>query len=200
MADFNIAYKAIVDKHERGYVNDPVDPGKETWDGISRVHNKNWEGWALIDAQKNKKNFPKCLWLDQTLEVWKKDLYFEKYWLPIRGSEITDQRLAIELFDISVNLGPGTAIVYLQHALNLLNDNQKRYLNIKEDGKFGDITKNTLFNYEAKSFKSINYTMQLLINLINAQQMRHYLKFIEADEEREKYLGLYRRVIIRWAS
>lgn len=199
MADFTLAYKAIVDRHEKGYVNDPVDPGKETWDGISRVHNSNWKGWALIDAQKNKPNFPQCLWLDNTLETWKKDLYYENYWLPICGSEINDQTLAIELFDISVNLGPNTAVLYLQHALNLLNDNQKRYSNIKEDGKFGVITKRTMFSYEVKSFKSNNYTMQLLINIINAQQMRQYLKFIEANELREKYIGLYRRVVIRWS-
>lgn len=200
MANFNIAYRTIIDGHERGYVNDPVDPGKETWDGISRVHNKNWKGWALIDAQKSKHNFPKCLWLDNTLEAWKKDLYFEKYWLPIRGSELTGQSLAVELFDISVNIGPETAVVYLQHALNLLNDNQKRYRNIEEDGKFGQITMNTLRNYEVRSFDSLIYTMSLLINLINGQQMRQYLTFIEKDERREKYIGLYRRVTIRWES
>lgn len=42
---------AIV-KAEGRYVNNPSDPGGETYCGISRVYHPAWPGWATIDAAK----------------------------------------------------------------------------------------------------------------------------------------------------
>ncbi len=38
--------------HEGGYANHPSDKGGETYRGITRKHNPNWEGWAFIDEVK----------------------------------------------------------------------------------------------------------------------------------------------------
>jgi len=51
MADFNQALQMVL-QNEGGYVNDPNDPGGETYKGIARKMNSNWIGWQLIDLQK----------------------------------------------------------------------------------------------------------------------------------------------------
>ena len=51
MADFNLSIPKIL-KHEGGYVDNPNDIGKETYGGISRKYNPNWEGWKFIDDWK----------------------------------------------------------------------------------------------------------------------------------------------------
>ena len=47
MADFRLAYKKI-EAAEGGYVNDPDDKGGETYKGISRKANPDWNGWINI--------------------------------------------------------------------------------------------------------------------------------------------------------
>jgi lysozyme family protein len=39
-------------KHEGGYANHPADKGGETYRGITRKHNSEWEGWRYIDEVK----------------------------------------------------------------------------------------------------------------------------------------------------
>lgn len=51
MADFKTAYKKI-EAAEGGYCFDPDDAGGETYKGISRRANPNWNGWISIDAIK----------------------------------------------------------------------------------------------------------------------------------------------------
>ncbi len=53
MADFKTAIEATL-KAEGGYVNDPDDPGGETYKGIARNRNSKWSGWTHIDLLKNK--------------------------------------------------------------------------------------------------------------------------------------------------
>ena len=55
MADFNQALQMVL-QNEGGYVNDPNDPGGETYKGIARKMNSNWIGWQLIDLQKKQNN------------------------------------------------------------------------------------------------------------------------------------------------
>jgi len=51
MADFNKIYPTIV-KYEGFYVNDPRDPGGETYSGVARKFNPNWKGWQIVDKYK----------------------------------------------------------------------------------------------------------------------------------------------------
>jgi len=51
MADFNKIYPTIV-KYEGYYVNDPTDPGGETYSGVARKFNPSWKGWQIIDKFK----------------------------------------------------------------------------------------------------------------------------------------------------
>ncbi len=51
MAKFIDAYKKVLN-NEGIYSNDPDDAGGETYKGISRKANPNWDGWISIDAIK----------------------------------------------------------------------------------------------------------------------------------------------------
>jgi len=56
MADFLTAYEVTM-QAEGGYVNDPQDPGGETYKGVARSRNPKWPGWVDIELLKNQKNF-----------------------------------------------------------------------------------------------------------------------------------------------
>ena len=75
----------ILMENEGGYVNHPADPGGETKYGICKKYNPD------IDI----KNI--------TLDFAKRH-YYQNFWLPMY-EKIKDQRIAIKLFDISVNIG-----------------------------------------------------------------------------------------------
>ncbi|NPV80757.1 MAG: hypothetical protein HPY52_10855 [Firmicutes bacterium] len=85
--------------HEGGYVNDPVDPGKETRYGISK------RSYPHLDIQ--------GLTIDQA-----KDIYYRDWWLRLRLNEIQDDRVAGKVLDTCVNVGARTGIRLLQLALH----------------------------------------------------------------------------------
>ena len=109
MANFDEAYRRTC-SFEGGWVKDDRDSGKETYKGISRVFNKNWAGWNIVDAYKKKPNFPKNLEADKKLQQLVKQCYREKYWTPIWGDRIINQKVANDLYDTAVNMGVGTSI------------------------------------------------------------------------------------------
>src|ERR1700761_5195591 len=104
MADFSIGLQAVLE-HEGGYVNDPNDPGGETYKGIARNMNSKWDGWAIIDIQKKQPNFPKNLENNTELQESIKKFYQINYWDRIKGDDITDNDIATSIFDFAVNAG-----------------------------------------------------------------------------------------------
>lgn len=108
MADFNKAFERTM-KAEGGYVNDPDDPGGETYMGIARSRNSKWAGWALVDLLKQKGGFPNSLDSDDELQQKVKDLYEFNYWDKVKGDEIVDQDIAESIFDFAVNAGVRTS-------------------------------------------------------------------------------------------
>ncbi len=160
MADFKKAFDETM-KAEGGYVNDPDDPGGETYMGIARSRNPKWPGWVNVDQSKNKANFPRNLDQDNDLQQKVRDLYEANYWDRVKGDEIVDQDIAEAIFDFAVNAGPATSIklaqisvdahpdgVLSQETLNKINADNKRaflavfalakinrYMNICKDPK-----------------------------------------------------------------
>lgn len=112
MADFNIAF-AITFKNEglALWTNDPDDAGGETWGGLTRKADPKWAGWAIIDQYKKKPNFPSNLKAvsDQLTEL-AKPTYKKTYWDTVWGDEITDQRIANDMFDTAVLQGVGMSV------------------------------------------------------------------------------------------
>lgn len=141
MASFPPAYKAMRriegDRHG-GYVNDPDDPGGETYAGISRRYHPECGFWVIIDAAKKRPGFPASLdsaEIREQLELAVADFYLEEFWRPLHLDLFPDQALANEVFEEAVNLGQTLAIKFLQQALNALNNFGKLWPDIATDGR-----------------------------------------------------------------
>lgn len=104
MADFASAFAATM-KAEGGYVNDPQDPGGETYKGVARKMNSKWDGWTIIDMAKKGKNFPANLDSNEPLQEKIRTFYETNYWDKVRGDDITNQHIAESIFDFAVNAG-----------------------------------------------------------------------------------------------
>lgn len=189
MNQFDKAYFKVM-VIEGGYIHDKDDPGGETYRGISRVFNPAWVGWQVIDNYKTRADFPEVLNNDLSLQSLVRYLYKKKYWDPYLGDQL-DESIAEEMFDQAVNLGLGKAVENLQKSLNILNRNQRDYADIKADGAFGETTLKT---YQV----AIRLRgARLLFNVLNCYQSSHYLKLMESNSIKEKYIGWFNRIEIK---
>ena len=139
MANFSkFAQKLLA--NEGGYVNNPLDPGGETYRGISRVFNPGWSGWVLLDGRKPIKKgtiFP-------DLENNVLSFYQKNYWNTINASQIKTQEVAELLADWLVN--GGFSAKKIQQVL--VDMGQK----IVVDGVIGPITIQALNAVNQKAF------------------------------------------------
>lgn len=117
----------IVLDHEGGYNNIPEDKGGATKYGISLRFLKNnqieIDGHRVIDYRDVQQ-------LDKSRAI---EIYYEYFWNPVY--EQLPERLAIKIFNISVNAGHNPSHKLLQEALNLHS-----HISISEDGNIGPIT------------------------------------------------------------
>lgn len=106
----------VILKNEGGYVNDPNDLGGETNFGISK------RSYPNVDI--------KNLTREQAMEI-----YYRDWWAKYKYGEIEDLEVAIKVFDLSVNMGPGIAHKLLQRAVNWVSGS-----GLIEDGVLGPLT------------------------------------------------------------
>mgnify|MGYP005764268419 FL=1 len=120
MAKFIDAYKKVLN-NEGIYSNDPDDAGGETYKGISRRANPNWDGWISIDAIKkaHPTTFKGILKKTPELEKKVQDLYKDKYWDCFELDDVPSQLVAEQMFDTAVNQGQTAAIKFAQRVLDL---------------------------------------------------------------------------------
>ena len=127
MADFKKAFDLMI-VHEGGYVNDPDDPGGETYKGVARKMHPNWLGWTIIDLLKKQKGFPDNLHFPNELEIMKElnyevgTFYYSQFWLKIKGESILDQAVAESIFDFAVNAGIATSVHLAQTVVKVTPD------------------------------------------------------------------------------
>ncbi len=180
MANFEEAFLKTMG-HEGKYANDPLDFGGETYMGVSRRYWPDWDGWYIIDSLKSDPNFSSILNDNIELNNKVKSFYKINFWNTFLGDNINDQNIADELFDTGVNMSVYTAVKFLQKALNLLNNNGKRYPDIAEDGKIGPNTLNTLESYMRQKDKSY------LLKVMNILQGCHYIESMERCSSQERF-------------
>src|SRR5690349_7953109 len=119
---------------EGGYVNHPADKGGPTCFGITeavaRAH-----GYAGA-----MQSLPR----DEAAAIYRR-----LYWLRPRFDQIEKRssRIAAELFDTGVNMGPAVATTFLQRALTALNRNARDYADLTPDGRVGPLTLHALDAY-----------------------------------------------------
>ncbi|OFX57451.1 MAG: N-acetylmuramidase [Bacteroidetes bacterium GWB2_41_8] len=121
MADFTNAFQLMI-AHEGGYVNDPDDPGGETYKGVARKIHSKWNGWTTVDMLKRQSGFPANLDKDAELQEVIADFYRVTFWDKMKGDEIIDQSVANSIFDFGVNAGMGTSASLAQMVIGAQTD------------------------------------------------------------------------------
>ena len=159
MADFISAFNATM-QSEGGYVNDPQDPGGETYKGIARKFNSKWEGWTDIDTAKREKSFPANLENNTVLQEKIKAYYRSNYWDTLRGDEISDQQVAASIFDFAVNAG---AVISAKLAQLTINE--------QPDGIIGPVTLLKINATDSHSFLAL-FALHKIARYVNICEQR----------------------------
>ena len=163
---------ALIDR-EGGYVNHPADRGRPTRYGsterVARAH-----GYAGEMARLPRSEAA--------------SIYRRLYWLGPRFDAVakSSARVAAELFDTGVNMGPGVAATFLQRALTALNRNGRDYPDLTPDGRIGDRTLAALETVLAARGRRGGETV--LLRALEALQGERYLRLAERRPANEAFL------------
>lgn len=157
---------------EGGYVDHPADRGGPTCWGITvAVARANGYQGAMRDLPKS---VAECI-------------YEQAYWRGPGFDQIAVRApaLAAELFDSGVNMGSGTAIGFLQRALNALNRGGSDYPDIPVDRTIGPRTLHALDAYLARRGRQGE---GVLVKAVDALQGARYLSLAEARHADEAFV------------
>lgn len=149
---FERAFKYTI-TNEGVYANDHDDIGGETKYGIS------------------KRSYPNLDIKNLNFEEAKK-IYFCDYWLKGKFEQSSDENIAIQLFDLSVNLGTKAMTIILQRALRSVG------INVIEDGLFGSQTLSGLNNANPK----------ILLAAIKSEAAGYYRLVAAKKPQQQKFL------------
>ena len=176
MIDEELSVDALIDgliEREGGYVDHPSDKAGPTCFGITeavaRAH-----GYAGP-----MRKLPR----DEAAAIYRR-----LYWLRPRFDQVARRsaRIAAELFDTGVNMGPTVATTFLQRALTALNRNGKDYSDLTPDGRIGPLTLHALDAFLAARGKRGGETV--LLRALEALQGERYLRLAERRPANEAFL------------
>lgn len=145
---------------EKGYVNNPKDPGGETNMGITK-------NVAIAHDYTGPMK-------DLTKDI-AQDIYYQDYMVKPGYVPFIEMQPALghKLTDAGVNVGPARSSRWLQTSLNALNRGGQDYSTIGVDGKVGPGTVNAYKSLERVRGKK--KACELVIKLLDVQQGTHYL-------------------------
>lgn len=114
------------------------------------------------------------------------DIYLKRYWLEPRFNEVAklSEAVAEELCDTGVNCGVPTAKPMIQRALNLLNREQKDYVDLVVDGQLGQGTMLALAKYLSKRGAEGE---KVLLKTLNILQGYRYIEITEKRTANETF-------------
>jgi lysozyme family protein len=114
-------------------------------------------------------------------------IYRRLYWTRPRLDAVADAapRIAAELFDTGVNMGPKLAVSFLQRALNALNRGASDYPDIEVDGHIGPATLAALEGFLRRRGP---VGEAVLLKAIEALQGERYLRLAERRPANEAFL------------
>lgn len=157
-------------QREGGYVNNPADHGGPTKYGITeqRARAYGFEG--------DMRDLPLSLALD---------IYRKMFWTGPGFDQVAKRapRLADELFDTGVNMGPKVAATFLQRVLNVLNRGGSDYPDIDADGDIGAMTLHALDGLLARRSDG----ERVLLVAVDALQGARYIGVAEANPTQEVF-------------
>ena len=119
---------------EGRYSNNPADTGGATC-------------WGITETVARKHDYTgdmRLLPRETAIEIYKAE-----FWAAPGFDRVAllSEKIAQTLFDIGVNMGVETAAMFLQRALNAMNDGQHLFFNMVIDGKLGATTLGNLHTY-----------------------------------------------------
>lgn len=156
---------------EGGYSNNPADKGGETMWGVTiTVARENGYAGRMIDMSR-----------DQAIAV-----YRAKYWAKPGLYLVSplSEAIAGELLDTGVNMGTGTAAIFLQRALNVLNRRGLDYPDIKVDGGIGPATAAALAAYLKRNPQNGE---SIVLKVLNCLQGARYVELGESVPDDETF-------------
>lgn len=158
---------------EGGYVNHPNDRGGPTTWGVTE------QVARAYGYTGDMRSFPRSK---------AEEIYRSRYWIDpgFAWIAVIMPKLAEELFDAGVNMGPQRVVKFLQRGLNALNRRAGAYPDIIADGVFGRMSKaslNGLISDRGSSKAQI-----ALLRLCDGQQIVRYLEITENDPKQEDFL------------
>lgn len=115
------------------------------------------------------------------------DLYRTRYWVRPGFDRIAQysSKIAAELFDTGINMGPETAVRFLQRALNALNRRGEDYPDITVDGAIGPATLSAVTGF----FVTCGHGGgRVLLKAIEALQGERYIDLAERRPANEAFL------------
>jgi lysozyme family protein len=163
--------EGVIDR-EGGYSNHPADRGGPTMYGITEAvaRDSGYIGPMRLMPR------------DQAIAIYRR-----LYWAKPRFDALCDisPRIAAELFDSGVNMGPAVAITFLQRALTALNREQRDYGDLLPDGRIGPATLNALSRFlELRKAGG----EKVLLRALDAPQGERYLRLAERRPANEAFL------------
>lgn len=157
---------------EGGYSNHGADRGGATrWgvtEAVARAHGYRGE----------MRSFPR----EEAAQIYRRI-----YWLRPGFDRVAERapRLAAELFDTGINMGPAVAAGFLQRALNALNRGASDYPDIPVDRQIGPRTIASLQGFLERRGESGE---TVLLKAIEALQGERYLRLAEQRPANEAFL------------
>lgn len=178
---FDRAFAATM-QSEGGYVNNPKDPGGETYMGIARTRHPYWPGWAIVDECRAD---GEALSMAPGLTEAVRQFYKEEFWVKMRCPMIdqVSEAVAEELFEAGVNCGPGNGVRFLQRALNRLNSNGELWADLKDDGGMGPKTMRAVLTCLT------HRPPRILVKCQNGEQYIYYTEW----SKHEDFPGVFER-------
>ena len=172
VVDVDNLVDTLIDR-EGGFVNNPADKGGPTCFGITeavaRAHGYSGPMRSLPRSEAAA-------------------IYRRLYWQRPCFDELAKRsaRLAAEMFDTGVNMGPAVAVTFLQRALTALNRNGKDYADLTPDGRVGPTTLAALDTFLTVRGRSSGETV--LLRALEALQGERYLRLAERRPANEAFL------------
>jgi lysozyme family protein len=115
-------------------------------------------------------------------------IYRRLYWVRPRFDAVARRapRVAAELFDTGVNMGPAVAATFLQRALTALNRNARDYPDLVPDGRIGEHSLAALDAFLSSRGRQGGETV--LLRALEALQGERYLRLAERRPANEAFL------------
>jgi lysozyme family protein len=114
-------------------------------------------------------------------------IYRQRYWTGPRFDQVAAiyPRVAEEMLDTGVNMGPAVAGRFLQRVLNVLNNRAKDFPDLTVDGAIGPMTLAALRALKARRGAAGE---GVLVAALDAQQGERYIAIAEANPSQEAFV------------